>query len=140
MQPTTATIGLVPTTSAEFTQLGNVSDQARAYVQAAKAANTRRAYAADWRDFSAWCAGHHLPVLPAAPETVALYLAARADSGRYRLATLARRLAAIAQAHKEAGLPSPVKEPPVPRVWAGVRRSLGAAPQAKWSFQNRLLG
>ena len=112
-------------------RLGATADQARAYADRSRAASTLRAYAADWRDFSAWCAGHRLPVLPAAPETVALYLAARAATGRYTVATLQRRLSAIAQAHKEAGADSPTRLPPVPRVWAGIRRAHGAAPVAK---------
>ncbi len=53
MEPSTTAI--VPTAPAELAQLGAIENQARAYVQAAKAANTRRAYAADWRDFTSWC-------------------------------------------------------------------------------------
>src|SRR5438067_56617 len=59
--------------------LVELGEQARDYVAQAVAANTRRAYAADWRLFVAWCEAHQLAPLPAAPETVALYLVAHAD-------------------------------------------------------------
>jgi hypothetical protein len=35
---------------------------------------TKRAYASDWADFSEFCARHELTELPAAPQTLALYL------------------------------------------------------------------
>ena len=35
---------------------------------------TVRAYAHDWADFASFCAGHELAALPAAPQTLALYL------------------------------------------------------------------
>ncbi len=55
--------------------------RARAYLLAARADSTRRAYANDWVHFTDWCAsqqndvGAPLGYLPAAPETVAVYLA-----------------------------------------------------------------
>src|SRR5271155_210182 len=54
---------------------------ANQFIRAAKAPATVRAYAADWRHFTAWCGEHGLSALPATPDTVALYLAdlARAD-------------------------------------------------------------
>ncbi len=70
-------------------RLGAVAASARDYAGQAKAANTLRAYRADWADFAAWCDRYALPPLPAAPETVALYLAALADGGR-KASTLQR--------------------------------------------------
>lgn len=67
----------------------------------AKAASTRRAYAADLADFRAWCAETGLAALPASPETVAAYLSARSVSHSH--ATLRRRLAAIGAAQRAAG-------------------------------------
>ena len=63
-----------------------------------RAGNTRRAYGADWGDFAVWCADAGLEALPARPETVGLYLAARVS--KHRPATLDRRLVAIAAAHR----------------------------------------
>ncbi len=58
--------------------LAVVREQARDYAQLAKAPNTRRAYRADWADFTAWCRAHGRAPLPAAPETLAPYLAGSA--------------------------------------------------------------
>jgi len=40
-------------------------DATMAYAQAEKATSTREAYAADWRDFAAWCASRGATALPA---------------------------------------------------------------------------
>ena len=59
---------------------------------------TLRAYRADWTDFTAWCQGRGVSPLPAAPNTVADYLASLAlTHGR---SALKRRLSAIGQAHR----------------------------------------
>ncbi|MDP3674196.1 MAG: hypothetical protein Q8R44_03750 [Novosphingobium sp.] len=50
---------------------------ARSYRRQAKAHNTIRAYASDWRQFEAWCDERGLDPLPARPEAVATYLVAR---------------------------------------------------------------
>ncbi len=42
--------------------------EARSYARAAKAPATLRAYAADWRHFSAWRETHGRDALPASPE------------------------------------------------------------------------
>jgi len=109
--------------------LAVVREQARDYAQRAKAPNTRRAYRADWADFTAWCRAHDRAPLPAAPETVALYLSALA--GHRKTSTLARRLSAISQAHQVAGHPSPTKDQSVRAVAAGIRRAKGTAQEGK---------
>ena len=82
-----------------------VVNRAEAYARAAKAPATRKAYASDWRHFQGWCDVMGLPSLPAAPETVALYIAALAEG--HRPATISRRMAAIAAGHKARGFESP---------------------------------
>ena len=106
--------------------------RARAYVLAAKAPSTLRAYRSDWRHFTAWCRDRDVPALPAAPETVALYLAALADDHR-RPATLTRRLTSIAKAHETAGFPSPatVKHAAVSETLKGIKRIHGTAQPGK---------
>ncbi len=74
-----------------------------AFARGADAENTRRAYASDWRDFADWCAEAGLQALPAAPETVASYLACLALTRGCALATLRRRVVTIARAHRQAG-------------------------------------
>ena len=88
---------------------------------AARAPRTRTAYAGDWEHFTRWCALAARAALPADVGTVRLYLTdleaarteTRPDTGAgiyrpvYQPATLARRLAAIAAAHRDAGHRSP---------------------------------
>jgi len=82
---------------------------------------TERAYAHDWADFAAFCGRHGLAPLPAAPQTLALYLKAletqrsRSPAGLaagtvgLSLPTLRRRLAAITSRHATAGLETPTE-------------------------------
>jgi hypothetical protein len=86
--------------------LGALAGRARDYAGLAKAPNTLRAYRSDWRDFTSWCAEHGLGSLPAARETVALYLTQLAEAGR-KVSTMQRRLSAISLAHPAAGHDSP---------------------------------
>ncbi|MDX1418401.1 MAG: site-specific integrase [Rubricoccaceae bacterium] len=115
--------------------LAQDAEAARAFADAARAPNTLRAYRADWADFLAWCADRRVQPLPATTETVALYIAARArpdaESPPLAVSTLARRLAAISQAHKIAGYESPAsrQREPLHSVWRGVVRERGEAPR-----------
>jgi len=107
------------------------TERAREYIHHAKASSTIRAYRSDWNHFVAWCATHALVSLPAAPESVSLYLAE--FGGLLKPATLQRRLAAIAKAHQAAGHGSPagMKHAAVSEVWKGIRRTHGAAQDGK---------
>ena len=51
----------------ELAPLERLAGQARAFIEAAKAENSRRAYRSDWRLFAAWCQRQGLPALPATP-------------------------------------------------------------------------
>src|ERR1700722_15901779 len=73
--------------------------------KAEKAASTRKAYGTDFRIFRTWCEEKGVSALPAAPETVASYLAAQASVSK--ASTLGRRIAAIRYAHKLAGYALP---------------------------------
>ncbi len=70
------------TRDAALSRLADLGERARDYLAAGHAANTRRAYATDWRAFSAWCADHGLVPLPASSATLTLYLTAQADALR----------------------------------------------------------
>lgn len=101
------------------------------YAEAEKAETTRRAYRSDWRIFSAWCAARGLDPLPAAPATVAGFLAAEAKSG-VKASTIARRCAAIGYAHKLAGhREPPINAEPVKTVMRSIRRTIGTTPKRK---------
>ncbi|HEV2121359.1 MAG TPA: site-specific integrase, partial [Chloroflexota bacterium] len=107
------------TTQLPLATLEHFAGRARDYIKESRAENTRRAYRSDWNDFAAWCKSHGMTALPAAPETVALYLTDLA--GRSKTSTLQRRLTAIAQAHQAAGHSpheSPTKHATVRAVWA----------------------
>jgi len=104
-------------------------DRAREFARQSKAENTLRGYRADWRDFCTWCESHALSPLPAAPETVAGYIAERA--GRLKVGSIQRRLNAIAEAHKATGLDSPATAGMVRNTLKGIRRTLGTAARQK---------
>lgn len=83
--------------------LGAALAQAAGYAGKSLSDNTRRAYASDWRAFTAWCASNGVAPLPADPVVIAGHLASLAQSlGR---SGLKRRLAAIAHAHRQGGYP-----------------------------------
>jgi len=98
--------------------LGRLED----FAANAQAENTTRAYAADLEDFRHWCKKYDREWLPAEPKTIGLYLGARADE--LSLATLERRLAAIASLHKEEGYEpvASVAEGPLRKIWKGIVR------------------
>ena len=114
--------------------LATLSRQAREFAAAAKADNTLRAYQADWKDFREWCEAHRLQPLPAAPETVALYLTDRASN--LKASSLARRLTTINRAHQAAGQPSPatMQNAVVSEVWKGIKRRKGTSQHGKEAF------
>lgn len=108
-----------------------LENQAEAFVRAAKAPSTVRAYRSDWDHFTGWCRQYTLCPLPASPETIALYLTALAAT--HRPATMTRRLTAISKAHQITGHPSPatMQQPAVSETLKGIRRTLGTAQQTK---------
>lgn len=91
---------------------------------ASNADATRRAYASDMADFTAWCSSYDLAPLPASPATVASYLAVQVDR-KLRSSTITRRVAAIAYAHRLAGHESPTSGIMVRAVVKGLRNKLG---------------
>ncbi|GAA1093007.1 MULTISPECIES: integrase [Pseudonocardia] len=121
--------GGVAAASARAASLAALAARADAHATAARAPRTRAAYAGDWAHFSRWCAAAGLPALPAAVDTVRLYLAdleaTRTADGQavFSPATMGRRLAAIAAAHHDAGHPSPTRDPAVGAVLTGIRRT-----------------
>lgn len=105
-------------------------EQTRHYIEEAKATETRRGYRIDWKHFTAWCQKQGLQVMPAHPETVALYLTDTAKVAK--VATLQRRLTSISQAHAAAGFTeSPTKTALVRSVFQGIRREKGIAKVGK---------
>lgn len=110
-----------PTTAA--LELSALADTARGYIADAKSPATLRAYRSDWQHFTTWCSERGLCSLPAAGETVALYLADLA--GVKATSTLQRRLVSIAEAHRAADLEPPTTTAVVRATWRGIRRTFG---------------
>jgi site-specific recombinase XerD len=73
------------------------------------AAETVRLYASDWAAFVSWCHAAARAPLPADPDAITAYLASLADTLSY--GTLMRRLAAIADQHRQHGLAAPAIDP-----------------------------
>lgn len=102
----------------------------RNYAVASQAANTRRTYAAAWRDWLIWTEATGFSSLPADPEAVAAYLVDLADRGR-KLSTLRLRVAALGAAHREAGQAFDARHQAIATILAGIRRLHGARPTQK---------
>ncbi|MCJ2107868.1 site-specific integrase [Methylobacterium sp. E-041] len=111
--------------------LPDALDEAAArFAAASKSAATRRAYAADWRDFLGWCAEHGEATLPASGRTVGRYLTHLAGLGR-SVSTIDRRAAAIAAVHRAAGHTAPTALEEVRSILTGIRNTLGRRPDKK---------
>lgn len=113
--------------AAELVELAEAAEQ---YAAAAQALNTTRAYASDWKQFEAWCRRYQLTSLPAPPAVIALYLTSLAKRG-LTVATIRRRCAAIARAHRQAGHLPATADPRVATVLEGIARVHGSAPNKK---------
>jgi site-specific recombinase XerD len=104
--------------------------------------NTERAFAADWKDFEAWCAGESLIAYPADPSTVALYIASLA--GSRKVSTLQRRLTAINDRHRQYGDdrpygPASMKHAAIAMVMKGLKREKGTRADAKTALSTEQL-
>lgn len=96
---------------------------AQDYAKQALSPATLRAYATDWEDFTGWCRSRSIDALPAAPTSVAAYLASMAVS--HSRATLRRRLAAIGRAHRMKGIAWMPSHPAIRDTLAGIFRKHG---------------
>lgn len=81
---------------------------------------TRRAYRSDMAHYEAWGG-----VFPSTPEIVAEYLADLAEM--HTVATISRRLASLAKAHRAIGVEDPTKAEIVKSTMRGIRRVVGTA-------------
>ena len=105
---------------------------ARSYRRQAKASNTIRAYASDWRQFESWCDERGIEPLPARAEAVATWLAVLARAGRAD-STIGQHLAAIGWQHRQHGHVPPTARDErmvIADTLAGVRREARARPLA----------
>ena len=94
-----------------------------------KAANTLRAYQADFRDFSAFCSKNGFSALPTEPKILSLYLTHLSATSKF--STLKRRIASISVIHKMKGHYLDTKHPVVMENLHGIRRVKGSNQKAK---------
>jgi len=99
---------------------------------------TEKAYACDWRQFRRWCGDAGRPSLPASSDTVMLYVTWLLTERGRRAATAARHVAAVADAHRSAGLANPVSGE-VRDVVTAVRRVRSEVPRGKVAMEPSLL-
>lgn len=107
----------------------DLTDKVGAYLRASKSENTLRAYKSSWDIFQRWCSDHRLVALPAAAETIGAFLADQ--GGKFRVATIELRVAAIKAAHDLAHQPSPTRSVEVATIMQGIRRMHGTAHKRK---------
>ena len=98
-------------------------------LQAATRENTRQSYQSAIRDFELEWGGF----LPATPDSIARYLANRAD--KHAVNTLRQRLAALAKWHLDQGFPDPTKAPVIRQVMRGIQTLYPAQEKRAKPFQ-----
>ena len=119
--------------------LDALAGRARDYVEAASSANTRRAYASDWKQFASWCRRQGFSLLPPDPQVVGLFITALASGSatgaasgdKKSVATIERRLSALTWNYAQRGQPLDRKDRHIATVMAGIRNKHAAPPRQK---------
>jgi integrase len=115
--------------------LEQLAGRARDYVEAASSANTRRAYASDWKHFSSWCRRQGFATLPPDPQTVGLYITALASGTapgeKKSVSTIERRLSSLTWNYAQRGQPLDRKDRHIATVMAGIRNKHASPPRQK---------
>lgn len=100
--------------------------ETRSLIYRARSASTLRAYQSAWAQFTAFCLARELTPLPAATETVAIYLTYLAAYRRLALSTIRRHVAVISLMHQGHGHPPVLLGyEPLRTVWRGIVREYG---------------
>src|SRR5271156_4219431 len=115
--------------------LVTLAETARDYAEASSSANTRKAYASDWRHYSAWTRRQTFTALPPDPQVLGLYIAACASgaiTGKpCSVRTIERRLSALAWNFAQRREQFDRDDRHVATVLAGIRRTQGRPPEQK---------
>lgn len=116
----------------EIALLGQLADS---HAAAALSPRTREVYAADWRQWQAWCARYAASPEPPDPQLVRLYLAdlavqVRGDGApRYKASSIERHLASISHRNYElTGSRGLARDPRVSAVMTGIKRGRRESP------------
>ena len=94
-----------------------------------KSANTLRAYQADFKNFTAFCAKNGLNSMPTEPKILSLYLTHLSATSKF--STLKRRIASISVIHKMKGHYLDTKHPVIMENLHGIKRVKGSNQKAK---------
>jgi site-specific recombinase XerD len=117
--------------------LDALADRARDYVEAASSANTRRAYASDWKQFASWCRRQGVEMFPPDPQVIGLYITACAsgkatgDNKPNSVSTIERRLSSLTWNFAQRGQSLDRKDRHIATVMAGIRNKHAAPPMQK---------
>ncbi|AUX78673.1 site-specific integrase [Sinorhizobium fredii] len=142
-EPSAENSASLPSPVAEATaalpaHLRRLADRARGYVEASSSANTRKAYASDWKHFAAWCRRQNLSPLPPDPQIVGLYITALASGTAERgakansVSTIERRLSSLSWNCAQRGDQKlDRKDRHIATVLAGIRNTHAAPPRQK---------
>ena len=98
-------------------------------LKSSKAANTLRAYKADYKDFALFCIKHGFKSMPSEAKVVSLYLTYLSKKSKF--STLKRRLASISVVHKLSGHYIDTKHPMITENLMGIKRVKGTHQKAK---------
>lgn len=143
--PTTALARRQP--AGAIARRGIASDLSRAVELADKssAANTQRAYKADWEDWRLYAESEGLQLFPVTPDALCAYIG-HMDSRELSVSTIRRRCSAIAFNHRGARdkggalLPSPTDDARVRAVMKGLARERGTAQKGKTPVDGEMIG
>ena len=98
-------------------------------LKSSKAANTLRAYEADYKDFGRFCIKHGFKSMPTEPKILTLYLPHLSQTSKF--STLKRRLASISVIHRLSGHYIDTKHPMITENLMGIKRVKGSYQKAK---------
>ena len=136
-QPDTQILPSPAPSSRAPAHLEELTERARGYVEAASSANTRRAYASDWKHFASWCRRQGFALMPPDPQTIGLYITACAsgamsgDRKPNSVSTIERRLSSLAWNYAQRGQTLDRKDRHIATVLAGIRNRHAAPPRQK---------
>ena len=112
-----------------ITDIKSLESETLKNLRNSKAVNTLRAYQADFKDFSAFCAKNGLISMPTEPKILSLYLTKLAKTSKF--STLKRRIASISVIHKMKGHYLDTKHPVIMENLHGIKRVKGSVQKSK---------
>lgn len=111
---------IVPADPAQADAIRELAGQAAAWATRARGEGTLRAYRSAWKHYAAWCDRLGFAPLSGDAGIIGMYLVKAAE--RLKVPTLRVHLAAIATAHRLAGVPVDLRHPRIALVLDGLAR------------------